>query len=154
MLHVREADSLMAGPLTIACPTCGEVFALPAEVVTVDTKANRVVLAVDRSAVYGHLTACAAKAAAVAAGKVVATVPAAELAGRIERLLTMRAYVVKGASRACTMCGVHGEACMDQLAAKGPQSPCCTACGDGNTHPAPGADRGCAEWATEHGAKN
>jgi len=148
----------MAGPLTIACPTCGEVFSLPAELVDVDTTANRVVLSVDRSAVYGHLTACAAKAAETAADKAVAvvepTVPRDELAGRIERFLTMRAYVATGGSRACTMCGVNGEACMDSLAAKGPQSPCCPSCGDGNTHPAPRADMGCAEWATEHGAKS
>lgn len=147
----------MAGPLTIACPVCHEVFALPAELVDVDRTANRVVLSVDRSAVYGHLTACAAEAAEVAGrelAKVEATVPAPELAGRIERLLTMRAYVAKGGSRACTMCGATGEACMDQLAEKGPQLPCCTACGDDNTHPAPGGDRSCAEWATEHGAKS
>jgi len=152
----------MAGPLTIACPTCGEVFALPAEVVDVDTKANRVVLNVDRSAVYGHLTACAAKAAQVpgkALAAVVKTVPDSELAGRIHLMLDNRAYLVKGASRACTMCGANSADCMALLTKADPRdtherAACCAACGVGNTHPAPGADRGCAEWATEHGAQN
>ena len=77
-------------------------------------------------------------------------VPQAELAGRIEQMLNGRHYMATGGSRACTMCGVNGKECLDR--AKRSRKGCCTACEDGNTHPAPGESFPCAVWAEEHGA--
>lgn len=80
-------------------------------------------------------------------------VPQAELTGRIEQMLNGRHYIAAGASRACTMCGVTGQECMDRLNRS--KKPCCPLCGDGNTHPAPGEAVGsCAQWAAEHGAQS
>lgn len=80
------------------------------------------------------------------------SVPDPELAGRIGQMLETGAYVDTRGSRACSMCGVTGDECLDR--ARRTQEVCCSVCESGNTHPAPQETYGCAEWATEHGAKN
>lgn len=132
--------------MTITCDRCGQVFPVPAEVVSVDTATNMVVVRMDRTELNGHRETCKPAVAAVEVRRAnpVLTVPKAELAGRIGLMLDNRAYVAVGGSRACTMCGVTGTDCMTALANS---IPCCGACGEGNTHPAPGESKGlCAEW--------
>jgi hypothetical protein len=82
-------------------------------------------------------------------------VPAVDLAGRIEQLLNGqtpdggRYFVATAGSRACTMCGMNGATCL-ALVAQNTRQPCCRACGDGNTHPAPGEAAGtCQQWAED-----
>lgn len=135
----------MAGPLSIKCPSCGEVFPLPVVGIAGPAPdATEVELTVDRSAVYGHLRECPNQAPALPRR----TVPDADLAGRIHLMLDNQAYVATGGSRACTMCGTVGDDCIPT------GTPCCPACRDGNTHPAPQENVGtCAEWAVENGAR-
>lgn len=81
--------------------------------------------------------------------------PDIELAGRVNMMLNGGHFMSKGGSGACTMCGANRDACMRLLQVKASHKPCCTACRDGNTHPAPMESRGtCAEWGAEHGAKS
>lgn len=146
----------MAGPVSVTCPTCGQAFTVPAEVVSVDTATNRVLVRMDRTELYGHLEKCAAKAGEAAGKQLVqrmaAAVPPGVLTGRVHQFLDMRAYVASGGSRACTMCGMTGETCLAALSSA--NLPCCTGCRDGNTHPAPGEAQGmCAEW-TPRGASD
>lgn len=170
----------MNGPVTVTCPMCRESYPVPTEVLGVDEDADQVVVRMDRSGLYGHLRECAAKGitshrmtreeamARHPAGRAMTkaverpwrddvadyTPSKHELAGRIGRFLTLGAFVSKGGSRACTMCGLSGESCL-ALVGQNTRQPCCGACGDGNTHPAPGENEGsCAQWAEKHGAKS
>ena len=147
----------MAGPISVTCPTCGEAFPVPSRVVSVDTNTNQVLVRMDRTELYGHLRACAGEAGEAAGNKLVqrmaAAVPPAVLTGRVHRFLDLRAYVPTAGSRACTMCGMAGETCLAALSSA--NLPCCTACRDGNTHPAPGEAQGsCAEWSAARGAQD
>lgn len=137
----------MAGPISVTCPMCGEVFPAPAEIVKVDTERNVVLCRLDRSGMYGHLASCpGTPAAPEPAALPVPEVSKADLDGRVHLLLDQGAYVATGGSRACTMCGTNGDPCLKGLRVR--RKPCCAACGEGNTHPAPGEGKGmCAEWA-------
>jgi len=129
---------------------------VPTDVVHVDEVTGLVYTRMDRSGLYGHLTTCAGPAPTVPTrstevAKIVPSVPLGELAGRIHLMLDNRAYVATGGSRACTMCGTTGTDCMTALANS---TPCCGACGEGNTHPAPGESKGtCAEWSAAREAQ-
>lgn len=69
---------------------------------------------------------------------------------RIGQFLEAEGFVSYGGSRACTMCGTRGDACLDSLRKEGTRPGCCPACHNGNTHPAPGESLGsCAEFAAE-----
>lgn len=156
----------MAGPITITCPGCLEVFPIPSQVVKI--LGHTVLVRMDRREAYGHMARCpgmaepgspapeqeVSKAVAVPEKKL----PDVELAGRINMMLTGGHFVATGGSGACTMCGVTRDACLERLkpaVAAMPGKPCCALCADGNTHPAPFESRGtCAEWGAEHGAKN
>lgn len=155
----------MAGPVTITCPGCREVFTIPTQVVKI--LGHTVLVRMDRSAAYGHMARCpglaepASPAPEQEASKAVAVpdkLPDIELAGRINMMLNGGHFMSKGGSGACTMCGVTRDACMERLkpaTAAAPGKPCCRVCADGNTHPAPMESRGtCAEWGAEHGAKS
>lgn len=134
--------------LTLSCPHCGGDIELPATVVTSNGQTAQVLVKVDQSVGEAHLAACRAKAKPEAINQ--AGPSTTELAGRIHRMLDMRAFIGTGGSRACTMCGVTAKDCMVQLDAKGKGMPCCAACGNGDTHPVPRGDLSCAEWAAEH----
>lgn len=161
----------MAGPVTITCPGCREVFDLPTQVVKVF--GHTVLVRLDRREAYGHMAKCPAMtepgspAPDQEASRTVAVPdkpkPDPELAGRIHMMLAGGHFMARGGSGACTMCGVNRDACLETLRTgvavtvngvkRGPD-PCCPACRDGNTHPAPMESRGtCAEWGAEHGAK-
>ena len=74
----------------------------------------------------------------------------ADLAGRIGQMFNTGAYIATGGSRACTMCGVNGKACMAELTKT--RVSCCGACMGGNTHPSPKENAGsCREWAESEG---
>lgn len=81
--------------------------------------------------------------------------PDRELRGRIDRFLDTEAFIAQGGSRACTMCGVNGKDCLVAMRGEEKAGPCCTACSNGNTHPAPGENDGlCAEWAAGLGDRS
>lgn len=147
----------MAGPVTITCPGCREVFNLPTQVVKI--LGHTVLVRVDRSTAYGHMARCPGMAEPATPPKEASTtvavpeVPQADLVGRIHLMLAKGAFMARGGSRACTMCGVAGDGCLSGLKLR--KTACCGACMQGNTHPAPGESRGsCAEWGAEHGAKS
>ena len=153
----------MAGPVTITCRGCGDVFPVPTRVVRVF--GHEVLVVMDRSGVYGHMAACpgfaepGSPAPVQEVSKAVETPgkpnPNPELAGRIHQMLAGGHFMSKGGSGACTMCGAGRDACLRLLNVKATHRPCCAACGNGNTHPAPMESRGtCAEWGAEHGAQN
>lgn len=156
------------GALRIRCPHCTQDFPVPADVVEVHEATNLVTVVLDRTDLYGHQQQCAAARGlpAPSPSKVlvvrgssadvhqIGCPTKAELAGRISQMLDMRAYVATGGSRACTMCGTNGAACLDQLGEAAKGIPCCSACGNGNTHPAPNEGSTCAEWATEYGVRS
>lgn len=151
---------------TIRCPICRTDYPVPTELVGVDESTNKVLVRMDRTNLYGHMRACAAEhhqpppapdttvmARRVPPGPVVPTGPTkAELSGRIDQMLRMRAFVQEGASRACTMCGANGQDCLVQLEKRA--AACCAACHNGDTHPVPKGDLSCAEWGAEHGVKS
>ena len=140
------------------------MFTIPCHVLKV--LGHAVWVRMDRSEAHGHMAVCPgmAEPGSPAPEQEVSKAmsvpekmppPDPELVGRINQMLTMEAFVVKGASRACTMCGVRGDVCLSNLRRKGEQAACCPACGNGNTHPAPlEAMSTCAEWGAEHGARN
>lgn len=132
--------------LTLTCPRCQQPIVVPATIVHSDHARGTALVQIDQDVARAHLEACqpAAPKAVEAAGP-----SQADLAGRVERFLSMRAYIATGGSRACKMCGANGVACLDQLQGQ-PGVPCCAACGEGNTHPSPKDTLACAEWATEH----
>lgn len=144
--------------VTLACPRCGEVFPIPTHVVKVF--GHTVLVRMDRSQAHGHMATCPGIAhPPQEASKTMAVpekLPDAELAGRIDLMLSGGHFMAKGGSGACTMCGITRDKCLSNLGGHpGPAAACCGACGDGNTHPAPMESRGtCAEWGAEHGAKN
>ena len=168
----------MAGPVTITCPTCGRAFPVPTEILGVDESTNHVVVRMDRTELYGHLQQCVAEQPAATtpledamrrhpAGKALERPwrhndmhqpigengpSKAELAGRMEVMLSSGAYVAKGGSRACTMCGIKGDECLRRT--KRSLKACCPPCQDGNTHPAPGESVDCQVWGAQHGAQN
>ena len=147
--------------LTLSCPHCGGDIDLPATVVHTNSHSAQVLVKVDQSVGEAHLAECRAKTKPAAINQ--AGPSTAELTGRVDRVLAMRAYIAVGGSRACTMCGTNANVCMEQLQAgsddqarvgapraEGMGSPCCNVCGSGNTHPAPGEAKGtCAEWAAD-----
>jgi hypothetical protein len=140
-------------------------FNVPTEVVGVDKLRNMVLAKMDRTHLYGHLQECAKTHPLPDDAEATHSTELAQvhehqdphlrarLVGRVEQFLRGGFFMAKGGSRACTMCGVHGEACVKRLPITG--KACCPACGDGNTHPAPGEAEGtCAAWAAEHGAQD
>lgn len=149
------------GPhLTLACPTCKQPVRIEITVVNHGTN-GRVLAELDKSAADQHVLECAGKPATTAdqvvveaSTEVALRVPPMskpELAGRINRMLDMRAYATPG-KRACTMCGTSNDECMTSLSKA--SRPCCSVCGEDDTHPVPNADVPCAEWGQAHGAKN
>lgn len=143
----------------ITCPLCRRDFPVPAEVLQVNTATNLVTVQMDRTELYGHMQRCANEygAPAPSASKVLVVrgqnmpteQPAPsqrELAGRIGQMLDTGAYIATGGSRACTMCGMNGADCLTQLREAGQGTPCCAACGNGNTHPAPSDTVPCSDW--------
>lgn len=46
----------MAGPVTLACPRCREVFTIPTQVVKI--LGHTVVVRMDRSEAYAHMDQC------------------------------------------------------------------------------------------------
>lgn len=146
----------MAGPVTITCPVCQQAFPVPTEVLGTD--GHQVVVRMDRSELYGHLQECTAEScdqrpdpegetdarASHPAGK------ALERPARGVGPVALPPFVATG-RRPCLMCRTDAPACMVGLQGKG--TPCCGACGEGNTHPAPGESTDCRVWAAEHGAK-
>lgn len=148
-----------AGPWTITCPQCRQTFEL--DVSLVAQAGSSVFVRINREKLYGHAAQCpgrpdALEATPVADQAAAAVVDRRTLAGRVHRFLDMAAYVAEGGSRACTMCGKPGKACLIRLRGGGPGkrgTPCCDACAGGNTHPAPGEVHGsCGEWAKVHHA--
>lgn len=141
--------------VTIKCPTCHKSFVVPSEVLGLD--GHQVIVRMDRSEVVNHdcqpaaLPAAAKPDAPKAIERKRAEYPRhPALAGRISLMLDREDFVSIGGSRACTMCGTKGQACLDGLRKPGKQGACCGACGEGNTHPAPGESLGmCAQWAAE-----
>lgn len=160
------------GALRVQCPLCRVDFPVPADVIETNQDTHLVTVVLDRTELYGHLQQCAARVGAPPPSptKVVvlrgsgADVPPqytkAELAGRVHRFLAMGAFLSRAGSRACTMCGVPGAECLEQLSetpmiSGHPVKPaCCNACRDGNTHPAPKDGESCAVWAETHGCKS
>ena len=147
--------------VTVSCPMCGESFPVPTELLGVDEENHTVLARMDRAKLYGHMETCtAAKPADFMDHKpselvqhVPATVSKADLYGRIYQMLEGGHYVAQGGSRACTMCGVTGALCLSTIRAG--QSACCPACGEGNTHRAPGESKGlCAEWSAAREAQS
>ena len=119
-------------PVHVTCPVCHEAFPVPTHLVSED--GHHALVAMDRSELYGHLTDCAGKAGAAAAEDTPVPLP------------TSAAYVAKG-KRPCIMCGATNPDCLASLVKA---TPCCGACGDGNTHPARHEDTPCAVWAADH----
>lgn len=156
--------------LTLRCPHCLQDIDLPAIVITTDMEASTALVKVDKVAAKAHVDECRTKRQLTGAPEpraIEAAVSDGDLRGRIDRMLKMGAFVQSGASRACTMCGVNGADCLEQLRAgssdqaragvarkEGMGTPCCNACGSGNTHPAPKDRISCAQWAVEfHAAR-
>lgn len=129
--------------LTLTCPHCHQPIPLPAKLVQTNVAESTALVQIDREAARAHLEACRTKAVVATP-----TPPAAELAGRIHRVLVTGAFIATGGSRACVLCGCKGTDCMDGLKANG--APCCSGCGNGDTHPVPKGTLSCAEWAAEH----
>lgn len=133
------------------------MFTIPAQVLRI--LGHTVFVRLDRSEAYGHMADCPGmtpeplEAPAQEASRHVAVpeVPQADLVGRIHLMLANGAFMARGGSGACTMCGVARDGCLSGLKLR--TTACCGACMQGNTHPAPGESRGsCAEWGAEHGA--
>lgn len=101
---------IRTGPVTVACPVCRVAFPVPCEVLAID--GALVIVRMDRSALFGHLQECGGR-------------PAAPELPR---------FVVPG-RRTCIMCGTPNAECLASLRNG---APCCGACGEGDTHPAPG----------------
>lgn len=135
---------------SIVCRLCGEGILVTFHRV----HGNGVHLAVaDQRPLAEHYQACpgVGAGAAAAEGSAAAPVPVgpsrAELAGRIGQFLDGRHYVATGGSRSCTMCGMSGVTCL-AIVGQNTREPCCRACRDGNTHPAPGEAQGnCRQWS-------
>lgn len=161
----------MAGPVQITCAGCGQVFDVPTKVLSV--LGHGVYVRMDRRELHGHTSRCpgfAEPATPVEEASTTVAVPdpsQADLAGRIHLMLTGGAFMAKGGSGACTMCGTTRDGCLERLkpvrltledgseAGAAPGKACCGLCADGNTHPAPMESRGtCAEWGAEHGTPN
>lgn len=153
----------MAGPVTVTCGGCGVAFPVPARVIRV--LGHQVLVLMDRSEVYGHQSRCAGFAEPATpskeASKTVAVpnddkLPEAELAGRIHLMLAGGHFMATGGSGACTMCGTNRDACLQAIqTVTGPRHPCCPACANGNTHPAPGENaQTCAQWAEANGCRS
>ena len=127
---------------------------MPTEILGIDEASQHVIVRMDRTELYGHLAQCVRPQEVSERAQAMERHPAngptkREMAGRIDQLLDGGHYVAKGGSRACTMCGTKGDACLTQLRKQ--ERACCPACGDGNTHPAPGESQHCREWAALHG---
>lgn len=149
------------GAMKVQCPVCKELFDVPAEVIGTD--GHQVIARMDRSDLYGHTQACLAGAKPLTAPKsgpakleppkVVQRLRRPSSPGdrqRVGMFLESEGFVSYGGSRACTMCGTRGDACLDQLRKDGVQPSCCPACQNGNTHPSPGEAVGsCSVWAAE-----
>lgn len=139
------------GPVTIRCPFCRELLAVPTEVIGQD--GHQVLVRMDRSGAAEHTQECAGRAGtpAQAPGKHVAKAEPAK--SPQQPLQSGSWFVAKGGSRACTMCGTNGEPCLVKL--ERVKSACCPACENGNTHPAPGEAQGlCSQWAEARGAQD
>jgi hypothetical protein len=163
----------MAGPVQIKCPICLTWLPVPCEPVA-DGQDGTLLVEMDYTDVRAHVKECAAhhvvpptlfqppakpepKAMSKELRTVpevapVATVPKANLSGRIHQLLDTQAYIETAGSRACTMCGARGDACLEQ--ARAGKGACCPVCGDGNTHPVPQQSMSCAEWSLSRAATN
>lgn len=154
-------------PGTIMCRLCGA----PIAVEFTRLPFNVVALAPSVQPLRDHYAACPALERPPAEVEApAATVPKAELVGRIERVLNDmtkdggRHFVSTAGSRACTMCGMPGADCMALIGKPltggtgknlGHVNGCCGACANGNTHTAPGEAAGtCAQWAADHGCKS
>lgn len=152
------------GPVTITCPVCAESFTVPTTVLHVDAENSRVLVSMDRTDLYGHMDQCVRthqdtpehpqatreqRAEAMAqhpAGKgLERPLPASHSAAPIPP------FVAKG-TRPCVMCGVHATVCLANLDAQPGTSPCCGACGEGNTHPAKHETTPCALWPAQSAA--
>lgn len=149
----------MATQGSIACGICGD--AIPVQLVRVSGagEPTRVQIVDDRPMV-DHMRTCKGSPLKALADTTPVAQPAKVerpplrpnpyAAFRIGQFLEAEGYVSYGGSRACTMCGTRGDACLDQLRKEGTRPGCCPACHNGNTHPAPGEAVGsCAEWAAE-----
>ena len=157
---------LMAGGLTVTCPTCGRLFPVPSEVLGVDQATDQVIVRLDRTELYGHLSACAGREVETTErGAAMERHPAGGEAPDptpIDQMLDPKGlrFVAKGGSRACTMCGINGKACFAMLKGLGlangkvVHAACCGPCAEGNTHPAPQEDATCQQWGAEHGAES
>ena len=135
----------MAAGMTIKCPMCGEVIPVAVDVITKDTHDGTILARIDKTAADAHVQVCKGREHQPAANLPVRRIDP-ELAGRVHRFLDMRAYFAPG-NRACTGCGRTNKACLDES-----KGACCGMCGEGNTHPSPGADKSCSEWADTRGA--
>jgi hypothetical protein len=127
-------------------------------------------LLMDTRPLVAHFNSCDMKRPSMSINDVFVlapVVPQADLAARINTVLNVatldggRHFVATGGSRACTMCGRPGEDCLSQLTSQARANPgnggtpCCAACENGNTHPAPGEAFGtCAEWAADRGTSH
>jgi hypothetical protein len=112
----------MAGPVTVQCPICRAAFPVPTDVI--GARGHEVIVRMDRSGLYGHMRECEGKAA------------------EAPKAAPLPAFIAAGA-RTCTMCGIANTECMGRLNRSG--KGCCPACEDGDTHPAPGVDRGATD---------
>jgi hypothetical protein len=154
--------------LTLRCPHCGGDVVLPAVLVSTDVPNSRAVVEVDKTVAKAHLDACRPTPQVEASpvpSVLEAAVSNADLRGRVDRMLKMGAFIQRGGSRACTMCGTRGDDCLQglragsddqarsgQARAQGMGTPCCNACGSGDTHPVPKGDLSCAQWAADYHA--
>lgn len=145
----------MAGPVTIACPGCGEHLTVPSKPIVENVQQQTVLVRMDYSGARAHFQECARRAQSPGTEmerRQQPDVPQVDLAGRIHRMLDMRAYIATGGSRACTMCGTKLGECLTETGKS--RVGCCASCTGGDTHPAPKGTMACAEWATEHGAEH
>ena len=128
----------MAAGMTIKCPMCGEV--LPLRVDVLANYADGSILArIDKTAADAHAQTCKGRERQ----------PAANLPVKVDRKVPL--YVAPG-NRFCTGCGMTAATCLSGLEGKHPA--CCGMCSEGNSHPTPGGDMSCAEWAKSKGAPN
>jgi hypothetical protein len=147
--------------LTLRCPHCGQDIPLPATVTYTDHQRGYALVKIDQGTARAHVDGCRTKAPDL--GPAAEQTPALEdptkptekdLAGRVTQMLRMGAFVQTGGSRACVLCGVTGKACLDGLRRRDGSgervgAPCCSGCGNGDTHPVPKGTMSCAEWAAE-----
>lgn len=129
------------GPIRVACPICRRDFTVPSKVLCVDETNDRVLVALDRTGLYGHLTECAQSAPVPDPPAEVAVRPTPPPPAPLPRM----AFVARGA-RPCLMCGASSTQCLESLRNT---VPCCGACGEGNTHPAKHESMPCAVWADQ-----